>query len=64
MSKQFATDAEVAEWIESVDESNTQPGDIADELAAAWLTVFGRPLAEEDDEVRGSAWSHLCSAVL
>ena len=63
-TSQFADDAAVAEWINSVDESGTRSEDIADELADAWLTVFGRELADEDDAMRGDAWSHLCAAVL
>ena len=63
MSK-FASEVEVKEWIESVDESNTQPADIAEELADAWQVVYGRPLSDEDGETQRDAWSHLCSAVL
>lgn len=60
----FANEIEVKEWIESVDESNTQPSEIADELAAAWQVVFGYSLDQEDGDTRRDAWSHLCSAVL
>lgn len=60
----LTSQADVREWIESVDEQTTQPEDIQDELAAAWQIVYGRPLAEEDDDTRRDAWSHLCSAVL
>jgi hypothetical protein len=60
----FATEAEVAEWIESVDEQHTQPEDIREELESAWLVVYGHPLAEEDADTQRDAWSHLCSAVL
>lgn len=60
----FASEAEVVEWVESVDENNTQPHEIADELSAAWQVVFGRPLADEDGDTRRDAWSHLCAAVL
>ena len=58
------TEADVREWIESVDETATQPGEIREELEQAWQIVFGRPLDEEDADTRRAAWSHLCSAVL
>ena len=58
------TEADVREWIESVDETNTQPSDIRDELEQAWQIVFGCPLDDEDADTRRDAWSHLCSAVL
>lgn len=60
----FADESDVREWIESVDETNTQPEDIADELAAAWQVVYGHPLGDEDADTQRDAWSHLCSAVL
>jgi len=60
----FSTAADVAEWMESVDESTTQRQDIEDELADAWLIVYGNSLADEDDDMQRDAWSHLCSAVL
>lgn len=63
MSK-FKTEAEVSEWIESVDEQYTQAAEIREEIESAWLVVFGRPLSEEDEQTRGSAWSHLCAACL
>jgi hypothetical protein len=64
MTKKFANKTEIAEWIESVDEHNVQPGDIEDELAAAWLCVYGRELSTEDADTRRDAWSLLCSDVL
>ena len=60
----FKTEADVKEWIESVDEHNVQADDIAEELAEAWQVVYGHPLSEEDADTRRDAWSHLCSAVL
>lgn len=60
----MTTENDVREWIESVDETNTQPGDIREKLEQAWQIVFGHPLAEEDADTRRDAWSHLCSAVL
>lgn len=60
----FANEIEVKEWIESVDENNTQSEDIADELADAWQVVYGHPLSQEDADTQQDAWSHLCSAVL
>ena len=60
----FSTEAEVSEWIESVDEQNTQAADIREEMESAWLVVFGHPLSEEDADTQRDAWSHLCSAVL
>ena len=57
----FTTEAEVSEWIESVDE---QTDDIREELESAWLVVFGSPLSGEDADTQRDAWSHLCAAVL
>lgn len=60
----FATKADVANWIESIDEKTTQAADIADELAAAWQVVYGCSLCNEDDDTQRDAWSLLCAAVL
>ena len=60
----FTTEAEVSEWIESVDEQCTQTDDIREELESAWLVVFGSPLSGEDADTQRDAWSHLCAAVL
>ena len=61
---QFKNEAEVSEWIESVDEQSTQPADIREELESAWLVVFGHPLSDEDDDTQRDAWSHLCAACM
>jgi len=58
------TKQDVAEWIESIDETHTQPQDIADEMLVAWQVVYGRPLSDEDVDTQRDAWSHLCSAVM
>lgn len=60
----FTTEAEVSEWIESVDEQSTQVTDIREELESAWLVVFGHPLSDEDADTQSDAWSHLCAAVI
>jgi hypothetical protein len=60
----FSTEAEVSEWIESVDEQNTQTSDIREELESAWLVVFGHPLSDEDADTQRDAWSHLCAACM
>jgi len=63
MTVLFKNEQEVYEWIESVDEQYTQAADVQDELAAAWLIVFGNELLSEEEDMRRDAWSHLCSAV-
>lgn len=64
MTVSFANEAEVSEWIESVDEQHTRKEDIREEIEAAWVVVFGNPLSEEDTDTQQDAWSHLCAAVL
>ena len=55
------TEADVKEWIEATDEGD----DVSEEeLSQAWAIVFRSRLDEEDEDIRASAWSHLCSAML
>ena len=55
---------DVADWLNAQEEGDEYAPGFADNLAECWHVVFGRSLADEDQETRGNAWSHLCSAVL